>query len=88
MRKQKLKVTDDDGIIAIVNPARYNTSLPYQDQWTWGELRTFFSLTNRGNLIIWESGMEAEWTGLVADKPSKNPLSEKANSTSRSPTVS
>jgi hypothetical protein len=70
MKIQIVKVTDDDGIIALVNPASYHSSLRYQDSWTWGELKDFLSKENCGNLILWESGMEAEWTVHVADTSS------------------
>jgi hypothetical protein len=68
-KSNKLKIIDDDGIIAVVNPDKYNLNLEYREKWTSREFKDFLLKTNKGNLIIWGTGLEAEWTIEVVTKP-------------------
>lgn len=66
-----MNITDDDGMIAIVNTDKYNSTLQYRDKWTWGELRKFLLKTNKDNLVIWATGSEAEWTVEIVKSPTE-----------------
>ena len=71
-KTQKLKIVDDDCMIAIVNADKYNSTLqPHREQWTWGELKEFLLKTNRTNLIIWQTGIEEEWTVEIVKSPTR-----------------
>lgn len=68
---KKLKIVDDDGIIAIVNTAGYNSSLKFQEEWSWQQLNEFLLTPNQGDLIVFSTGGEGEWTvEFLIDKES------------------
>nr|WP_314495983.1 hypothetical protein [uncultured Chryseobacterium sp.] len=73
-RIQKLKIIDDDGIIAIGNVKSYNEMLSFQETWTWKQLNDFISDKNYGNIIVFSTGREGEWTVefLVNEESKKN----------------
>ena len=71
-KTQKLKIVDDDCMIAVVNADKYNATLPqHRDKWTWGELKEFWLVTNRNNLIMWETGLEEDWTVEIVKSPTR-----------------
>jgi len=61
-KKQKLKIVDDDCMIALVNIKKFNETLPFQQSWTWKQLNNFILKKNNENLIVFSTGSEEEWT--------------------------
>jgi hypothetical protein len=69
MVNQYLKITDDSGFIAIVNPAKYNSFL--SADWNFEQLRErFIDEMNKETLIIWSTGVEGEWNMQLLENPS------------------
>jgi hypothetical protein len=60
------EVTDDSGLLAIVDPDAYR-SFDYSTDWTWEALeRHFIGEMQERRLLIWGSGMENLWNVQVA----------------------
>ena len=64
-----LTITDDSGFLAIVNSDKYQSFV--DSDWELHQLFSrFVDEMNNGNLIIWATGYENEWTVIFLDKPS------------------
>jgi hypothetical protein len=65
----QLKITDDSGFLAIVNADKYQSFV--DSDWGLHQLfNHFVDEMNNGNLIMWATGYENEWTVIFLDKPS------------------
>ncbi len=67
----KLKIIDDDGFIALVNSARYQSFI--DEDWQFDQLMAHFvDQTNVGNLIVWQTSGDGGGNWLVSfqEKPS------------------
>jgi len=61
----KLKITDDDGFIAIVNGSRYESFL--DEDWEFNQLlMNFVDQMKSGNIIIWQTSNEGGGNWLVS----------------------
>lgn len=71
MKPITLKVTDDSGLMAIVNAEKYNSFV--DADWQLTELmQRFVDEMNNYNLIIWSTGLENNWIVNFMDEPSDN----------------
>ena len=72
MVNQYLKITDDSGFIAVVDPKKYNSFL--SADWSFEQLRERFIVEmNKQTLIIWSTGMEGEWNIELLEHASGKP---------------
>ena len=60
-KNKRLKIVDDDGMIALVNAKSYNENLAFREDWTWKQVNTFLLQTNKDFISVFETGMEEEW---------------------------
>ena len=73
-KPKKVKIIDDDGMIAIANVKTYNANLKFQENWTWKQLNDFMLDKNRNSLIVFSTGSEEEWTlEFLLNEESKKP---------------
>ena len=64
-----LSITDDSGFLAIINSDKYKSFV--DSDWELPHLlNRFADEMNNGNIIIWATGHEHEWTVTFLDKPS------------------
>jgi hypothetical protein len=64
-----LTITDDSGILAIVNADKYNSFV--SEEWELPQiLKRFVDEMNNDNLIIWSTGFKSTWTVNFLSQPS------------------
>lgn len=67
----KLKIIDDDGFIALVNSANYQSFV--DDGWQFDQLMSHFvDQMNQGNIIVWQTSNDGggNWSVSVQKQPS------------------
>src|SRR5687767_5827241 len=69
LKPKTLTITDDSGLLAVVNADKYNSFV--NEKWELSQLlKRFVEEMNNDNLIVWSTGSENTWTVSFLNQPS------------------